>query len=534
MSANVLAPETPRLDGVACPVVEGSGRIQESYEQYLWDESRLAGEVPDRIWFPRTTLEAAAAIRDIARRGERATVSGSRTGIVGGAVNMLAQNILSLERLVFRPRLNRDEKTGTWSVIVGAGMKLEDLAKAIKKKDYDAKRKTPSDLFYPVDPTELSASIGGTVAANASGARTLYYGPTRDWVLTLTVVLVDGRVLRLRRGEVAADDGMFRLRMPDGTSSPIDVPAVRMPGTKHVAGYYLKPDMDAVDLFIGGEGTLGVVTEIELKLATLPPECLYLCVFLPARDRVVEVVREVKRRLAPVLLAIEYMDKRSIDILLDYKRRYRLASGVPPIPHGTEGVLYFEIGFEGDSRFEAVYDALAAAFQEYDISMESTWAGFTHRDMEDMKKFRHALPERINAIIAERKSILPEITKVGTDMAVPDEALADIMAEYYESIEQRGLQFAVFGHIGNGHLHVNILPRSATELETAKSLYLQLARKAVALGGSVAAEHGIGRLKKDFMRIQYSDEEIRAMMRIKDQFDPRRVLNPGVLFNFPE
>jgi len=531
MSSNALQPEKPDLDGVECPVTEGSERIRESYEQYLRDESRMSGEVPQRIYFPRTTLEAAAAIRLIAGRGERVTLSASRTGIAGGAVNIGAENILSLENIVFKPRVGCDEGTGTWSITVGAGTTLDDLARALKKKDYEAAGKTPSNLFYPVDPTERSASLGGTVAANASGARTLFYGPTRDWVLGLVVVLADGRVLRLKRGSVRADGDRFLLRGEDGATVSIEIPRIRMPETKHVAGYYLKPDMDGVDLFIGGEGTLGVITEIELKLARLPAECLYLCVFMPTGDGIVDLVGDIKRSSIPDPFAIEYMDKRSIDILLAYRRELAEASGVLAIPDSVGAVLYLEVGFAGDEEFERIYAELERLMGRYGIPVDSTWAGFSPRDMEDMKKFRHALPERINNTIAQRKVGLPELVKVGTDMAVPDDALAEIMKAYYDILEAEGLEFAVFGHIGNGHLHVNILPRTLKELHLAKRLYSQLARKVVTLGGSVAAEHGIGRLKKDFMPIQYTEDEIRGMVRLRDLLDPRHTLNPGVIFD---
>jgi D-lactate dehydrogenase (cytochrome) len=146
-----------------------------------------------------------------------------------------------------------------------------------------------------------------------------------------------------------------------------------------------------------------------------------------------------------------------------------------------------------------------------------------------MKRFRHALPERINALISERKREIPELTKVGTDMAVPLVALATMMAEYRAGLEAERLERCIFGHIGNGHLHVNILPRSADEMRRGRALYKEFARRAVALGGSVAGEHGIGRLKREFMPIQYDEAAIEAMRRVKRACDPQGILNPGVM-----
>jgi len=531
MSSNIIKPEAPELAHIECPTIEGGQRIRESYEQYLSDESRMEGEIPARIYFPRTTLEAASAMSAIAARGEKVTILGSRTGIVGGAVNRHAENIISLENIVFKCQLLHDAQADEWSIRVGAGMKLEGLLTAIKKKDYECGQKTPNNLFYPVDPTEQSASMGGIVAANASGARTLYYGATREWVKALTIVMSDGRVLNISRGEVFAEDGCFRLQGTDDGQSDVPVSEIAVPRTKHVAGYFLKNNMDLVDLFIAGEGTLGIITEIEFRLCRLPAECLYLSVFMQSCDSIVDLVAALKASDVLHPFALEYMDSRSVDLLLEFREELAQASGVPAFPGDVRGILYLEIGFDGDNMHDKIYAELESILGRFGITTESTWAGYDRKDLDAMKKFRHALPERVNSIIAQRKTGIPEITKVGTDMAVPDERLGEILAAYYELLDAEKLEFVVFGHIGDAHLHVNILPRTLVELKAAKKIYVELARKVVALGGSVAAEHGIGKLKKEFMKIQYGEEDINAMKLVKEALDPTGALNPEVLFD---
>jgi D-lactate dehydrogenase (cytochrome) len=147
-----------------------------------------------------------------------------------------------------------------------------------------------------------------------------------------------------------------------------------------------------------------------------------------------------------------------------------------------------------------------------------------------MKAFRHAVPEHVNGIIGRRKRDVPGLHKVGTDMAVPDERLEDALALYRSRLGESGLEHVIFGHIGDNHLHVNILPRSEEELERAMDLYGTFAEEVVEMGGSVAAEHGIGRLKKLFLPIQFDEEELAAMQAVKDVLDPQGLFNPGVLF----
>ncbi len=569
-----LAPEYPAGGevGYAGGRIDDPGLIRDSYQVYLRDESRLPGEPPRRIYFPASTLEVSAAVEEIRARGERLTISGARTGIVGGAANHGAENILSLERLCPPPRLERRAGSGGdpggWLLRVGAGLTharlLEFLGAANAGGSGGEGGRVPgrggrggtppaqpaSPLFYPVDPTELSASLGGNAATDASGARTLHYGSTRRWLEGLTVVLADGGVLRLRRGERLAREGWFELGRRGGRFERLRLEPVRVPATKHVAGYPLREDMDLIDLFIGSEGTLGIVTELELRLLEQEGERLYLCLFLPEATEVGELVRQLKAagaggpaggaasagsRAAPAggpfaLLALEYMDGASLELLRGYRREAGDASGVPALPPEARGALYLEAAYAGQEALEEATARLGGLLAGYGLSLEDSWAGFDEESRERMKRFRHALPERINSIIGRRQRGMPGLTKVSTDMAVPDEALPAMLETYRGALAGAGLEHAIFGHIGNGHLHVNVLPRSPRELAAARELYGLFARRAVELGGSVSGEHGIGRLKKDFLRIQYSEEELRRLRAVKDFLDPEGRLNPGVLF----
>ncbi len=204
---------------------------------------------------------------------------------------------------------------------------------------------------------------------------------------------------------------------------------------------------------------------------------------------------------------------------------------VERLPDYAMAAVYLEIPFADEAELDAVHEALREVLALVGLDPERSWAGFTERDMAEMKRLRHAVPESVNAIIGRRKRSVPELHKVGTDMAVPDAALGEMMDFYAARLAESGLDHVIFGHLGNGHVHVNILPQSVEELVKAEALYMDFAREAVRLGGSVAGEHGIGRIKKPFLPIQFTAEQIASMRAVKQALDPEGRLNPGVLFD---
>ena len=500
-----------------CPSVEDPRLIASSYARYLHDESSLKAGVPRRILFPSTLAELSSALSELAALRERVTISGARTGIVGGAVVTGGENLLSLEKLVFPPRLAFQERFGAWTVSAAPGMTLDALREELEK--------APRSLLFPVDPTEAGASLGGMVATNASGARTLLYGPTRAWVAGLTLVLADGQILELSRGETRARNGEIMVQ-----GRRFHVPSVRVPQTKHAVGYHAGPDIDAIDLFIGGEGTLAVVAGVELLLTDAPRAVCGVAAFLRPGGRVEDLVRSLKQDQIVTPRALEYMDSHSIAILAALRREVGPRSGLPALPGDADGLLYVECAAENDREAERRLARIGEVLAAHDVPAERTWAATTRSELEEIRGMRHTLPERINALILQRRDEVPGLTKLAADCAVPDEALDRMMTEYRSVLDDAGLEHAVFGHIGNAHLHVNILPRNAAELARAKEAAAVLARAAVALGGSVSGEHGIGKLKKELLGLQYTPRELEGLRSLKDQLDPAGLLNPGVLW----
>lgn len=500
-----------------CLVVEDPRLIASSYARYLHDESSLRAGLPRRILFPSSLDELSSALGELSGRREPVTLSGARTGIVGGAVAAGGEALLSLERFVFQPEVSFSERFHAWTVEAAPGMTLDALRETLGQ--------APGSHMFPVDPTEGGASLGGMVATNASGARTLLYGPTRAWVAGLMIVLANGDVVKLTRGGTAARDGEVLVN-----GSRLRLPSVRIPKTKHAVAYHTGPGVDALDLFIGGEGTLAVVAGVELLLTDSPHAVCGVAAFLRGGQAVEELVADLKRDEIIQPRALEYMDSHSLSLLAALRAEVGPRSGLPALPADADGLLYVECAASRDQEAERRLSRIGDVLAAHGVPSERTWAATTRNELEEIRAMRHTLPERINALILQRRDDVPGLTKVAADCAVPGERLAEMMAAYRSVLDEAGLQRAIFGHIGNAHLHVNVLPRTTDELRRAREAVATLARTAVQLGGSVSGEHGIGKLKKELLGVQYSEQELDGLRSLKSQLDPCGILNPGVLW----
>jgi FAD/FMN-containing dehydrogenase len=421
----------------------------------ITDASYFPGRA-DQILTPRDESELLEILHRAHAIRTPVTFMGALTGVTGAAVPQqgIAISLTHLNHLEIHPG----------RAIAGPGVLLRDLQSAA----------AASNQFYAPDPTENTSSIGGNIAANASGSRSYRFGATRNHVLALRVALINGETLDLRRGQPV----------------DFDVPAIRLPQTtKHSAGYRLAPGMDFVDLFIGSEGTLGVVTQAELKL--LPPrgELLSGVVFFKSEEAAFDAV---ERWRSANLNMIEYLDHASLEML--------------DVHHPAALI----IEQEGDGELD-----LTGALES------ESWFAISAADRERFRLFRHSLPERCNDRI--RKS---GFMKLSTDYAVPRVKNREMLQIYRKLLRS---PYVLFGHAGDAHLHVNTFSDSAEIFERNKALMTDLAREAVKLGGTVGAEHGLGKRKAHLLEIQYSPEEIEAMRAVKRRFDPHWLLGRGTM-----
>ena len=434
---------------------------------YLEDASGFKGQA-QKVCVPSSEAELLEILGEASRNKIPVTISGAGTGVTGGRV---AQSgwVISMEKFQ-RVEIHQGHATA------GAGVSLETLQAAAAR----------TNQFYAPDPTENTASIGGNIATDASGSRSFRYGSTRKHVLGLRVALMDGRVLDVKRGDKV----------------DFDVPEIPLPNTtKNTAGYLLTPGMDWIDLFAGSEGTLGIVIEAELRLLPKPTDVLAGVVFLPNDEAVLDAV-ESWRELDGLRM-MEYFDRNSLAFL-----RQRFSE----TPEHAGAALLIEQE-NGDIDFWA------------DHAPEDSWFAASDQDRERFRRFRHALPELVNDTMRRRGFL-----KLNTDFAVPLSRNRAMLNYYHARLRESAIDYVLFGHIGDAHLHVNVLPNADAEFLSGQKLLLEFAKHAVELGGTVSAEHGLGKRKAHLLELQYTPSQIESMREVKRRLDPAWLLNQGNLF----
>ena len=456
-------------------------------QSFLSDASFIRDGYANSVVLPESVEEVAEVLAAANRERTPVTVSGAGTGTVGGRVPF-GGIVLATDRLNHIKSIENDR------AVAEAGVILADFQRAVDQKG----------LLYPPDPTERGCFLGGTVATNASGARTFKYGPTRNYIEGLKVVLASGEILALRRGGDKSSKQLFKIPFP--TYRP---PATR----KNAAGYFISPDMDPIDLFIGSEGTLAVICEIETRLVPKPQGLLSGVIFFANESDVLAFVADIKIGAVDAR-AVEFFDNESLNFL---RQKY------PEIPAEAVGAIFFEQETT-DQTEEAILNKWLALLDQHHAFPDS-WFATNEQDQARLREFRHQLPVLMNEWFAHYRQ-----RKVSTDMAVLDDAFPGLFNLYKQTLQPSGLRYTIFGHIGDNHVHVNILPRDEDEGARARELYVQFLKYAASVGGTLSAEHGVGKLKRDYLRLFYTDAQLREMAAVKKHFDPHGILGRGNIF----
>ncbi len=483
-------------------------------QNYLMDASNMQGGFADKLFIPETKEEIAEILKEANEKKISITISGARTGTVGGAIPF-GGYVISLEKF------NRIKEIGEDFIVVQSGVSLTEVQKAVEAKG----------LFYPPDPTEWSCQIGGTVATNASGARSFKYGATRKFVERLEIVLPTGDLLNLKRGEVFAKDGFIEIETENGNNIEVKLPTYLQPETrKNTSGYFTSENLDAIDLFIGSEGTLGIITEIELKLLLKPKGFLSGIVFFKSEKDLLNLVNEAreisfetrsnkdqKSKIKDQIDAthLEYFDDKALKFI---------SEKFPETPENMAGAIFFEQETSEENEDE-LFEKWNELLEKHHAEIEQSWFAINEQDLEKMREFRHALPVSVNEKVVRNKQ-----RKIGTDMAVPDDNFESFLKFYKQKLNESGLEYVIFGHIGDNHLHANILPKNAEEATKAKHLYGRFIAQSIMFGGTISAEHGIGKLKKHYLYVMYGERYLNEMAELKKAFDPNGILGRGNMF----
>lgn len=424
---------------------------------------------PSVVVFPETTEQVQQVIQWANRHSVAVVPSGGRTGLSGGATATQQEVLLSLEKM----NQILSWKPADFVVHAEAGVVTEALQQFVQEKGY----------YFPVDfAAKGSSQLGGNAATNVGGVKVLKYGSFRQWVSHLTVVTGAGEILRLNRDLV-----------------------------KNATGYDLK------NLFIGSEGTLGIITEVGLKVIPPPQESSVIVVGLEDLEQVLPIYQSFKTELS--LSACEFFSDLALEKVIEHNPDFR-----PPFESKAPYYLLLEVENTGAKFDEQL-------FSVFEKGMEKGWI---------MDGVISQSPEQANSLWQLRERISESLSPYSphkNDVSVAVSRLPEFTKELENVFHQTQPQIEVvfFGHIGDGNIHVNLLKPEELKMDefvkncrTSDEALFQLLKK---FDGAVSAEHGVGLLKREKLWFSRTKPELKIMRGIKSIFDPNGILNPGKIFN---
>lgn len=435
----------------------------EETERYGRDETPGAFAPPDLVVRPKSATQISTLLQLAGKEGFAVVPRGAGTGLVGGAVPYGGGVVLSLENL--DRILEIDE--GNMMAVAEPAVVTGDLQREVEERG----------LFYPPDPSSLdSCSIGGNVATGAGGARAVKYGVTRDYVCGLEVVLPTGEILNLG-GKIV----------------------------KYATGYHL------LDLLIGSEGTLGVITRVTLRLLTLPSCRVNLLVpfaNLPAAAEAVASV--IRHRLNPSVM--EFMDRGALAA-----SRTFLDRDVPFADAGAQ--LFLEVDGDSEGEVRSSYERIGELC--LDCGAEDVLVAESRPAQERLWQSRRVIGE---AVKAQNRDVGKQ------DVVVPRMAIPELVRRLEALAEASGVDIVCFGHAGDGNVHVNMLQGDLEDgawREALAAVYPSVIDEVYSLGGVLSGEHGIGWIKKEHLARVLPEGHLRLLRGVKRAFDPAGILNPG-------
>jgi glycolate oxidase len=431
-------------------------------EDYCHDELAGIHRRPEALVKPLSSAEVSAVMKYASQQGIPVTARGQGTGLVGGSVSLFGGIMIDMSGMNRIIELDEDNLTLT----LEPGVLLMEISKYVEERG----------LFYPPDPGEKTATIGGNISTNAGGMRAVKYGVTRDYVRGLEVVLADGRVIEIS-GKIV----------------------------KNSSGYSLK------DLIVGSEGTLGIVTKAILRLLPLPKFKISLLVPFPDLATAIETVPKIiKSRSIPT--AVEFMEREVILASEQFLGR--------KFPDNSANA-YLLLTFDGASKEE--------------IDLAYTDVAHTCLDSGALDVFISNTQERNDSIWSARGAFLEAIKASTTEMdecdvVVPRRSVAEFI-KFTTSLQKKyKVRIRNFGHAGDGNLHIYVLRDELSAgdwKQTLDEVFKEMYGRAYELGGQVSGEHGIGFAKKDFLKTSIGPDVLCLMQGIKNVFDPKNILNPG-------
>jgi D-lactate dehydrogenase (cytochrome) len=485
--------------------------------QYTEDASDCKGNA-EIVYIPESPKDISEIAELCTSKRMPLMPSGARTGLAGGCVPVQGA-VISTERLNKIIDIDTSRKIAT----VQPGVLRHELETALNDLGY----------FLPPNPTEKNSSVGGNAATNASGARTFKYGAVRHWIDNLSVTLINGDRLNLSRqydpffsppqsiGDKGGYSDFSIINSNRGKSYNAAFTNLNVPPMKHAAGYYLTGQSQPIDLFIGSEGTLGIINEIQYKFIESPEKVFGAIIFFDDEEKLMDFV-EVVREQSKINNKLDYRKLNELSArTLEFFDRYSLnmlREQYTQIPQAA-GAIWIEQEIT-EANEDIILEKWSKLIESHTKLTDDTWIAFSAVEHERFREFRHHLPLQVNEMVAQS-----HIFKITTDTAVPDYKFLRRL------LDETKLDNAAFGHIGNSHLHFHIFVDPVKDMERSVKFYDACVTEALRLGGTISAEHGVGKIKKKYLHQMFGEKGINEMKRIKSVFDPSNLLGIGTLFD---
>lgn len=455
----------------------------EAYEQDV-----VLKLTPQAVFRPSTKEELQRIIKTCNKYKVPYTPCGSQTSVTGGSVT--DQGILiSFEKMnkVLQDRpCDYDENCRIISS--QPGIILADFQREVEKIGY----------YYPPDPTSWEeVQLGGSVATNATGENSYHYGSTRNYIQALEIIDSQGEMKRLER----------------------EIDPRTLSRRKNFAGYEMSgKDLDA---WIGSEGSLGLIAEIEVLAIAKPAAFTSLFIFFEQEVEALAFTCSVNENREELnLRCLEIMDHAATELMREKSDRFQ----IPP----NCCTIYLKIEDLKEEHFESLMESYEESAQHGKNHFEGSLVASDHLELLEFRRLRHHIPATINEISARNKETGGG--KVSSDWWVPLPELQGQFQFLREELSRLPVKAIAFGHIGNGHPHVNLMPETADQKEAALEFTKACMRRAAQLGGGVCGEHGLGKIKTWALDIQWDEQEINSMRKMKEQWDPEYLASPGNLF----
>ncbi|ODS32299.1 MAG: oxidase [Candidatus Scalindua rubra] len=437
--------------------------------------------VPDLVVRPHTTEHVSTIVSIANKYGIPICPRGAGTGLSGGAVPIKGGIVLDLKNMDKIVEINAKDLT----VTVEPGVVTKDLQDEVAK----------IRLFYPPEPGSAGFStIGGNVAECTGGMTGIKYGVTRDYVLALEIVLPDGSVINTGRKTL-----------------------------RSVAGY------DLTRFFVGSEGTLGVFTKITLKLLPLPEKIGTIISYFKNIDNALNATDSILIKSHFLPRSLEFVDKTGIDAVRGFTKE--------DIPEEAKALLLIDV--DGNEKNVTNDISKIEVICKENSALKTSIAKVSARPCqpgEAVRTGRSDVDDERNALWDIRRSISPSLFKIASmkfndDFCVPRSRVREVLKKVYELSKTYSIQVAAFGHIGEGHIHLNVIYDNGKKIDlSVHKLVSQILKEVVSIGGTITSEHGVGDAKSEFVGLELSPHEIEIMKELKKMFDPKGIMNPGKIF----